>query len=189
MYAAMLAFAPLAAKGVEYYRSLLGRYIPGRDSETPDYRWALLGLLPVPLAYAFSWTDWIYGLIAVVVVAVAEETFRAGAVVLLRDQMRMDPWVAITTANGAWIMYHFVLRPLSLDYLVFLLIGATVFTAALVKGGLGAAVLAHILSNSLAAWVIVSVVGGAESVDLMLGATLVLIALFIGVSGLVKRSA
>ena len=190
MYAAMLAMAPLATRGVDYYRSLLGRYLPGSESDKPDYRWALLGVLPIPFAYMFSWTDWILGTVAVIVVAVAEETFRAGSVVLLRDQMRVDPWIAIAVANGAWIAYHFVLKPFSVDYLVFLLIGAVVFTTALVKGGLGAAVLAHVLSNSLAAWVAISVAKATPQIDLMLGAVLVLVALFIGVSGLVgKRSA
>ena len=189
LYALMIAMAPLATKGVGYYRSLLGRYIPGSESEKPDYRWALSGILPIPFAYMFSWTDWLYGLIAVIVVAVAEETFRAGSVVLLRDQLQLDPWIAVATANATWIAYHFVLKPFSVDYLVFLLIGAVVFTTALVKGGLGAAVLAHVLSNSLAAWVVISVAKPQPSVDLMLGAVLVLVALFIGVSGLVGKRA
>ena len=188
MYALMIAMAPLAARGAEYYRSLLGPYVPGRE-EGADYRWALLGLVPVPFAFMSSWTNWLYGLIAVVVVAVAEETFRAGSVVLLHDQLRLNPWLAIMTANLAWIAYHFVLKPFSLDYLAFLLLGAFVFTLALVKGGLGAAVLAHILANSLAAWVVISVTGTSapQRVDLMLGAVLVLIALLIGVSGVARK--
>ena len=187
LYALMIAMAPLAARGAEYYRSLLGPYVPGRE-EGADYRWALLGLVPVPFAFMSSWTNWLYGLIAVVVVAVAEETFRAGSVVLLRDQLQLSPWLAIIAANLAWIAYHFVLKPFSLDYLAFLLLGAFVFTLALVKGGLGAAVLAHILSNSLAAWVVVSVTGTApQQVNLMLGAILVLIALLIGVSGVARK--
>jgi len=172
MYALMIAMAPLASRGVGYYRSLLGEYLPGLESEKPDYRWALLGILPIPLAYAFSWTDWIFGAIAMIVIAVAEETFRAGSVVLLRDQLRLDPWIAIAVANGAWIMYHFVLKPFSLEYLVYLLFGAMIFTLALVKGGLGAAVLAHLLSNTLAAWVVISVSGQPEpQIDLMLSST------------------
>lgn len=187
LYALMIAMAPLAARGAEYYRSLLGPYVPGRE-EGADYRWALLGLVPVPFAFAFSWMNWIYGLIAVIVVAVAEETFRAGSVVLLKDQLQLDPWLAITIANTAWIAYHFVLKPFSLDYLAFLLLGAFVFTLALVKGGLGAAVLAHILANSLAAWVVISVTGtSAPQVNLMLGVVLVLIALLIGVSGVARK--
>jgi len=187
LYALMIAMAPLAARGAGYYQSLLGPYVPGEESGA-DYRWALLGLVPVPFAFMSSWTNWLYGLIAVVVVAVAEETFRAGSVVLLRDQLQLSPWLAIIAANLAWIAYHFVLKPFSLDYLAFLLLGAFVFTLALVKGGLGAAVLAHILANSLAAWVVISVTGtSAPQVNLMLGVVLVLIALLIGVSGVARK--
>ena len=52
LYALMVAMAPLASRGYNYYRSLFGRVLPGRE-KPGDYRWALLGLIPLPVATLF----------------------------------------------------------------------------------------------------------------------------------------
>ena len=185
LYALLIALSPLASKGLDYYRSLVNEYI--EVDERYDYRYSLLGFLPLAFMVEFSWADVIMGSIALIVVAVAEETFRAGSVVLLRDQIGLPGNLAIITANAAWISYHFIQRPYDLHYLVFLVFGAIIFSLALIMGGIGAAVLAHILSNSLATWIAISVSGTVQTVDLTLGGILALIVFLIGVSGFAKR--
>ena len=185
LYSLLLALSPFAARGLEYYRSIFREDIGLLESEGYDYRFALLGLLPLPLAVNFSWTDTIFGGMALIVIATAEETFRAGAVTLLKDRMNVDGWFAIVIANMAWIMYHFIQKPFTFGYFVFLLFGAMIFSLVLVMGGIGAAVLAHTLSNSLATWIALSV-SGAKTVDITIGGILVLILFIVGVSGFAR---
>lgn len=184
LYAILIALSPLASRGLDYYRSI-SEYVDIHQDY--DYRYALLGLLPLSLMVEFSWTDMLLGSIALIVVAVAEETFRAGSVVLLRDQIGLPGNLAIVTANAAWISYHFIQKPYDPHYLVFLIFGAIIFTIALIFGGIGAAVLAHILSNSLATWIAISVSGTAQTVDITLGGILALIVFLIGVSGFARK--
>ena len=182
LYVIMISFAGFASRGVAYYRRLFSRSIGGVSSGDPKY--ALLGFLPASLGLFFSWTtDLLLGLAVAVLVAVAEETFRAGAVVVLRNT-GLSGYSAVVAANVAWVAYHFVLHEFSFFYLFYLAVGAVVFTFVLVKAGVGVAALAHLLANGFAAWVAVSSSSASGSTtSLAFGAFVVVFALLLGVSG------
>ena len=159
LYALMIIFSPLALQGTEIYRKVLGKILPGRETGN-EYTWSFMGFVPGLFAVLAEWGSvntavLMFGAIAAIMVAVSEETFRAGSIVyLLRTGLK--PQYAIVIANAMWILFHFAIRPFDLFYFLFLSVAAIVFTFVLVKGGLGAAVLAHILSNSLASWIVLS---------------------------------
>lgn len=89
-------------------------------------------------------------------VSVAEEAFRAALMNLaevfqrFRDR-EINLWWRALFANSAWILFHFVQRPFDpwtyRHYIVWLFISGLVMTYALVKAGLGASVLIHLLTN------------------------------------------
>jgi len=156
------ALSPLAVSGLGDYQHVFGEMTGISGENKPRYEFAMLGVIPAILANVASWSSLATGAILAVVVAVSEETFRAGAYTLLRRQMYFPPVVALLTANGAWLMYHFAQRPFDLMYAVWLAICAIVFSAVLVKGGLGAACLAHVLTNSMAQWISLAAYGSGE---------------------------
>lgn len=173
----MYAFAPMAIKGLDLYQSTFEQLTGIEREAYPKYQYALLGLIPAFLASFASWEFMLVGGIASIVIAVAEETFRAGAFTLLKQDLDLDPALSLVTANVAWLLFHFAQRPFDLLYAFWLFLCAILFSIALTKGGLGTAVLAHILTNSLAQWIVLSAVGGSAGFDVML-LVIIIIAIF-----------
>jgi len=159
LYSIMIFYFPFALTGLKMYRRSLGKLVPGREVGN-QYLYALLGLPLGLLAFLGEWQNLsalvIYGAIVIILVAVAEETFRAGSIVLFSKFLKIDVMWSIFFANLSWILFHFAIRPFNLWYFVFLCIAAVVFTVCLIKGGLGTAVLAHIISNSIASWIVLT---------------------------------
>ena len=150
--------APAIAGINEYQRCF--EHITGISGEKrPRYEYAILGVIPAILAQSLSWTTIATGAILAVVVAVSEETFRAGSFILLKKNMQFPPEISLLIANGAWIAYHFAERSFNISYAGWLIICAFIFSIALVKGGLGAACLAHILTNSMGQWISLTAYG------------------------------
>ena len=176
LYVFMFFSAPFAIRGWHFICRVLG------ERPRIDYRWALLGLIPVAFSpLTASWGD-VLGAIALVVVAIAEEFFRAGAAVLTHYLMedvglRGRPFAVLSliVANLLWIAYHGVHRDLTGGYVLFLVVCATVFSLALVKGGLGAACLAHILTNALASWVVLSTYLPSETGEVFVSGLLIVV--------------
>ena len=97
-------------------------------------------------------------------VSVHEEAFRAAALTVVsgifpdafefRNKVfskQQMVWVVAFFANTAWVLFHFLQRPLDLTlywkYILWLYCSGFVFTYALMEGGLGVAVWVHTITN------------------------------------------
>jgi len=91
-----------------------------------------------------------------VLVAITEETFRATMMnfttqfVKLRDK-QAEKTVSVVLAVGLWLLFHFIQRPFDVIlyrwYIIWLFASGLVMTYVMIKAGLGAAVLCHLLIN------------------------------------------
>jgi len=112
----------------------------------------------VKLAYEDAIASFtIFGLLTLI--ALAEESFRAGVISLLETFKGYFPFdettnriIIVTIANFCWVILHFIQRQFSLTgitlyYFIWLLITGYILSYILYEAGLGTAVLSHLILN------------------------------------------
>jgi len=92
-----------------------------------------------------------------VIVAVAEECFRAACMILTDSAYQhyyhkpINMWLKIIVANCLWLLFHFIQRPFDpfayKYYILWLFISGLLLGYLVEKAGLGSAALAHFLVN------------------------------------------
>lgn len=158
------------------FSTMSGNYwLKGANIQTADIQlqWTSLAIIPIALRWAMQMpffdqlaasttnpTQQLQYMAQVVglwiLVAVAEEAFRAAMLnaadlfTRFTDKDIQDRY-RVFFANTVWVVFHFFQRPLDLNiywkYILWLYAAGLVMTYALIKAGMGAATLIHIIVN------------------------------------------